>query len=119
MLLPNFTVKALSVGEFEGQLTCLRPRAFRHCLLQSWAKENQNELLHIEKQRRSWKIHPDSLQGVNQCHGLANSEKRANWMTRYVAIYNRMRKYSALGGRSPQRRLDELLCSSAGRTTTT
>jgi len=27
-----------------------------------------------------------------------------------VSIYNRIRKHSALGSRSPQQRLDELLC---------
>jgi hypothetical protein len=31
------------------------------------------------------------------------------WLPRYLAIYNRLRKHSALGYRSPQQRLNELL----------
>ena len=39
-----------------------------------------------------------------------NSEERVRWLPRYLAIYNRLRKHSALGWRSPQQRLMELLC---------
>ena len=39
-----------------------------------------------------------------------NSEERNQWLPRYIAIYNRLRKHSALGGRTPQQRLYELLC---------
>jgi transposase InsO family protein len=39
-----------------------------------------------------------------------NSKERDNWLPRYLSIYNRLRKHSALGGRSPQQRLNELLC---------
>jgi transposase InsO family protein len=39
-----------------------------------------------------------------------NSKERDNWLPRYLSIYNRFRKHSALGGRSPQQRLNELLC---------
>ena len=39
-----------------------------------------------------------------------NSRERDNWLPRYLSIYNRLRKHSALGGRSPQQRLNELLC---------
>jgi transposase InsO family protein len=39
-----------------------------------------------------------------------NSEERVRWLTCYLAIYNRLRKHSALGWRSPQKRLMELLC---------
>ena len=38
-----------------------------------------------------------------------NSEERNRWLPRYLAIYNRLRKHSALGWRSTQRRLVELL----------
>ena len=38
-----------------------------------------------------------------------NSEERNRWLPRYLAIYNRLRKHSALGWRSPQQRLMELL----------
>ncbi len=38
-----------------------------------------------------------------------NSEERNRWLPRYLAIYNRLRKHSALGWRSPQQRLVELL----------
>lgn len=38
-----------------------------------------------------------------------NSEERNRWLPRYLSIYNRLRKHTALGGRSPQQRLDELL----------
>lgn len=38
-----------------------------------------------------------------------NSEQRNSWLPRYLAIYNRLRKDSALGWRSPQQRLAELL----------
>lgn len=31
------------------------------------------------------------------------------WLARYLSIYNRLRKHSALGWRSPQQRLAELL----------
>jgi len=31
------------------------------------------------------------------------------WLPRYLSIYNRLRKHSALGWRSPQERLAELL----------
>jgi len=39
-----------------------------------------------------------------------NSEERNRWLPRYLSIYNRLRKHSALGWRSPQQRLVELLC---------
>jgi transposase InsO family protein len=38
-----------------------------------------------------------------------NSEERNRWLPRYLGIYNRLRKHSALGWRSPQQRLAELL----------
>jgi len=38
-----------------------------------------------------------------------NSEERNRWLPRYPAIYNRLSKHSALGWRSSQRRLVELL----------
>jgi transposase InsO family protein len=40
---------------------------------------------------------------------FANSEKRNRWLPRHQSIYNRLRKDSALGWRSPQQRLSELL----------
>lgn len=39
-----------------------------------------------------------------------NSQERNAWMPRYLSIYNRLRKHSALSGRSPQQRLHQLLC---------
>jgi transposase InsO family protein len=39
-----------------------------------------------------------------------NSEDRNQWLPRYLSIYNRLRKHTALGGRAPQQRLNELLC---------
>ena len=39
-----------------------------------------------------------------------NSEERNQWLPRYLSNNNRHRKYKALGGRSPQQRLNELLC---------
>ena len=39
-----------------------------------------------------------------------NSLERDSWLPRYLSIYKRLRKHSALGGRSPQQRLKELLC---------
>jgi transposase InsO family protein len=39
-----------------------------------------------------------------------NSQERDKWLPRYLSIYDRLLKYSALGGRSPQQRLIELLC---------
>jgi transposase InsO family protein len=39
-----------------------------------------------------------------------NSQERNAWLPRYLSIYNRIRKHSALGWRSPQQRLHELLC---------
>jgi transposase InsO family protein len=38
-----------------------------------------------------------------------NSEVRNRWLPRYLSIYNRLRKHSALGWRSPRERLVELL----------
>ena len=38
-----------------------------------------------------------------------NSEERKRWLPRHLGIYNRLRKHSALGWRSPQQRLAELL----------
>jgi len=38
-----------------------------------------------------------------------NSEERNRWLPCYLSIYNRLRKHSALGWRSPQERLAELL----------
>jgi hypothetical protein len=38
-----------------------------------------------------------------------NSEERNRWLPRYLSIYNRLRKLSALGWRLPQQRLAELL----------
>jgi len=39
-----------------------------------------------------------------------NSIERNLWLPRYLSIYNRLRKHSALGGQSPQQRLHALLC---------
>jgi transposase InsO family protein len=39
-----------------------------------------------------------------------NSEERNQWGHRYLSIYNRLRKHRVLGSRSPQQRLNELLC---------
>lgn len=39
-----------------------------------------------------------------------NSEELNRWLSRYLSIYNCIRSHSALGGRSPQQRLNELLC---------
>ena len=38
-----------------------------------------------------------------------DSKERDNWLPRYLSIYNQLRIKSAIGGRSPQQRLDELL----------
>jgi hypothetical protein len=38
-----------------------------------------------------------------------NSEVRNNWLPHYLAIYNRLRKHSALVWRTAQQRLFELL----------
>ena len=38
-----------------------------------------------------------------------NSEERNRWLPRYLSIYKRLRKHSAIGYRSPQQRLNELL----------
>jgi len=38
-----------------------------------------------------------------------NSEERKHWLPRYLSIYNRLRKHSAVGRLSPQKRLAELL----------
>jgi transposase InsO family protein len=38
-----------------------------------------------------------------------NSEERNSWLPRYLGIYNRLRKHSALGWRSPQQQLAKLL----------
>jgi transposase InsO family protein len=40
----------------------------------------------------------------------SNSEERNRWLTHYLAIYNGLRKHSALCWLSPQQRLKELLC---------
>jgi transposase InsO family protein len=39
-----------------------------------------------------------------------HSEERKRRLPRYLSIYNRIRSHSALGGRSPLQRLNELLC---------
>jgi hypothetical protein len=39
-----------------------------------------------------------------------NSDERNSWLPRYLSIYNRIRYHTALGGWSPQQRLNELLC---------
>jgi transposase InsO family protein len=38
-----------------------------------------------------------------------NSQERDHWLPCYLSIYNRLSKHSALGGRSPQQQLVELL----------
>jgi len=38
-----------------------------------------------------------------------NPQERDQWLPRYLSIHNRLRKHSALGGRSPQQRFKELL----------
>jgi hypothetical protein len=45
-------------------------------------------------------------------YGMAfkNSCERNQWLPRDLSIYNSLRKHTALGGRSPQQRLNELLC---------
>jgi len=40
---------------------------------------------------------------------LPNSEERNRWLPHYLVIYNRLRKHSAVGWRSPHQRLAELL----------
>jgi transposase InsO family protein len=53
------------------------------------------------------------IQTLSQEWGYAmafkNSEERNRWLPRYLSIHNRLRKHSALGWRSPQQRLAELL----------
>jgi transposase InsO family protein len=39
-----------------------------------------------------------------------NSEERNRWLPCYQSIYNRLRKHTALYEKSPQQRLNELLC---------
>ena len=39
-----------------------------------------------------------------------NCQELDHWLPRYLSIYNQLRKDSALGGRSPQQGLNELLC---------
>ena len=39
-----------------------------------------------------------------------NSQELSAWLPRYLSIYNRIRKHSALAGRITQQRLCELLC---------
>jgi|LakMenEpi03Aug12_release.lakeMendotaPanAssembly.Ray.scaffolds.fasta_scaffold3618277_1 hypothetical protein len=39
-----------------------------------------------------------------------NSLDLDNWLLRYLLIYNQLRKYPALGIRTPQPVLNELLC---------
>jgi transposase InsO family protein len=39
-----------------------------------------------------------------------NSQERIAWLPRYLSIYNRIRRHSALGGRSLQQWRFELLC---------
>jgi transposase InsO family protein len=53
------------------------------------------------------------IQTLSQEWGYAmafkNSEERNRWLLSNLSIYNRLRKHSALGWRSPQQRLAELL----------
>ena len=37
-----------------------------------------------------------------------NSKERDNWLLRYLSIYKRLRKHSALGGRYPPKQRKEL-----------
>jgi transposase InsO family protein len=55
------------------------------------------------------RLHPDALPGMGLRHGLYESEEGNRWLPRYLSIYNRLRKHSALGYRSAQQRLAELL----------
>jgi hypothetical protein len=41
---------------------------------------------------------------------IPNSEERNRCVSGYLGAYNRLRKHSALGGRSPEQRLKELGC---------
>ena len=43
-------------------------------------------------------------------HSYPKFEEHNRWLPRYLAIYNRLRKHSGLGWRSPLQRLTELLC---------
>ena len=47
---------------------------------------------------------------------LQNSRKSINWLPRDLTIYNRLRKHSALGGRSPRQRLNNLHSDERGET---
>jgi hypothetical protein len=76
-----------------------------------------HQALHAPHQRQSRALSPpaDCVYIQTLCKEWAyamafqNSKERDNWLPRYRSIYNRLRKHSALSGRSPQQRLNELL----------
>jgi len=68
------------------------------------------EALHAPHQRQGEEVHSDPVKGVGLHNGLAELRKRNQWLPSYVAIYNHLRKNSAIGWLSPQERLTELLC---------
>ena len=82
-----------------------------------WPQAHPHQALHPEDQRQSRTVWPpaDCVYIQTLCKEWAyamafqNSRERDNWLPRYLSIYNRLRKHSALGGRSPQQRLNELL----------
>ena len=45
------------------------------------------------------------LQGMGLRHAVPELPGAKRWMPRYLSIYNRLRKHSALGWRSPKQRL--------------
>jgi hypothetical protein len=77
-----------------------------------------HQALHAPHQRQSRALWPtaDFVYIQPLCREWAygmpfkNSEERNPWLPCYLSIYNRLRKHTALGGRSPQQRLNELLC---------
>lgn len=81
------------------------------------AAAHPHKALHPQNQREDREVRPsaDCVYIQTLCKEWAyamafpNSEDRNRWLPRYLSIYNRLRKHSALGWLSPQQRLAELL----------
>jgi hypothetical protein len=104
---------------YERQRPCLLLQAVRQSLRHARPQGHPHQALHAEKQRQGGALWPpaDFVYIQTLCRKWAyampfqNSQEGNRWLPRYLSLYNRLRKHSALGWRSHRQRLHELLRS--------
>ena len=87
--------RRVSSGD-ERQRIGLHLQGLCQSLQRPQAQAHLHQALHATDQRQSRTVHSGPLQGMGLRHAVQNSQERNAWMTRYLSIYNRLRKHSDL-----------------------